>query len=113
MNKSVSFGVACLLLPWLMAIGRVAFGLNAQLLHADSPVPSFDVATIRLSKGDSLRTVRSASELHMLDVTARYLIEQAYNIPWTNGSKDRIRGGPAWIDGDHYDVDAKVAPEAV
>lgn len=112
MNKSFSFGVGCLLLAGLMAVGRIDPGLQGQVLHADSPLPSFDVATIRPSKGDSLRTVRSASELQMLDVTARYLIEQAYNIPWTNGSKDRIRSGPGWIDSDRYDVDAKIAPEA-
>ena len=111
MNKPFRFGVGCLLLPWLMVMGRFSPGLNGQVLHADPPLPSFDIATIRLSKGDSLRTVRSASELHMLDVTARYLIEQAYNIPWTNGSKDRIRGGPGWLDSDHYDVDAKISPE--
>lgn len=112
MKKFFSFGVGCLLLAQLMAIGGIDLGLNGQLLHADSPLPSFDVATIRPSQGDSLRTVRSASELHMFDVTARYLMEQAYNIPWTNGSKDRIRGGPGWIDSDQYDVDAKIAAEA-
>ena len=112
MNNSFSLGVSCLLLPCLMAVGRIDLRLNGQLLHADSPLPSFDVATIRPSKSDSLPTVRSPSELHMLDVTARYLMEQAYDIPWTNGSKDRIRGGPAWIDSDHYDLDAKIAPEA-
>ena len=112
MNKSFSFGVGCLLLSTLMAIGPADLGLNAQVLHADSPPLSFDVATIRPSKTDSLRTVRSASELQMHDVTVRYLIEQAYNIPWTNGSKDRIRGGPGWIDSDQFDVDAKVALEA-
>ncbi|HXE08595.1 MAG TPA: TIGR03435 family protein [Acidobacteriaceae bacterium] len=93
--------------------GLVAgLGLRGQVLHADSPLPSFDVATIRPSKGDSLRIVRSSSELQMLYVTARYLMEQAYNIPWTNGSKDRIRGGPGWMDSDHYDIDAKVGSEA-
>ena len=111
MNKSLRLGVGCLLLPGLMAMGRIDLRLNGQLLHADSPLPSFDVATIRPSKSESLRTVRSASELHMLDVTVRYLMEQAYDIPWTDGSKDRIRGGPDWIDSDHYDVDAKIAPE--
>jgi uncharacterized protein (TIGR03435 family) len=48
----------------------------------------------------------------MLNVTVRYLIEQAYNIPWSNDLKDRVRGGPGWIDSDHFDVDAKIAPEA-
>jgi len=96
----------------LMAVGPVDLPLNGQVLHTDSPLPSFDLATIRPSKGDSLRTVRSASELQMHNVTVRYLIEQAFNMPWTNGSKDRIRGGPAWIDSEHYDLDAKVAPEA-
>lgn len=112
MKKFLSFGVGCLLLPGLLAMGRIDLKLRAQVLHADSSRPSFDVATIRPSKADSLRTVRSASGLQMFDVTVRYVMEQAYNIPWTNGSKDRIRGGPGWIDSDHYDVDAKIAPEA-
>ena len=103
MKQSLSFGLACLLL---------SLPLHAQLLHADSPLPSFDVATIRPSKADALRTVRSPSELQMFDVTVRYLMEQAYNIPWTDGSKDRIRGGPSWIDSDRFDIDAKIAPEA-
>ena len=111
LRKSFSLGVSCLLLE-LMPIGRFDLGLNGQVLRPDSTLPSFDVATIRPSKSYSLRTVRSASEIRMVDVTARYLIEQAYNIPWTNGSKDRIRGGPGWFDSDHYDVDAKIAPEA-
>lgn len=112
MNKSLSLGVSCLLVLELMPIGRVDLRLNGQVLHADSPLPSFDVATIRPSQGDSLHIVRSAGELHMLDVTVRYLLEQAYNIPWTNGAKDRIRGGPGWMDNDHYDLDAKIGPEA-
>jgi len=112
MKKPFSFGASCLLFWGLMAASPPALPLHAQLLHADSPLPSFDVATIRPSKADSLRTMRSASELHMFDVTTRYLIEQAYNIPWTNGSKDRVRGGPGWIDSDPYDVDTKVAGEA-
>ena len=112
MHRSFVSGCSWLIMLGLMAIGPVDLPLKGQVLHADSPLPSFDVATIRPSKGDSLRTVRSASELQMRNVTVRYLIEQAFNIPWTNGSKDRIRGGPAWIDSEHYDLDAKVAPEA-
>jgi uncharacterized protein (TIGR03435 family) len=112
MKNSLSFVVGFVLLPGLMAMGRMEPGLRGQVLHGDSPLPSFDVATIRPSKADSLRTVRSASGLQMFDVTVRYVMEQAYNIPWTNGSKDRIRGGPGWMDSDHYDVDAKIAGEA-
>jgi len=103
MNQSLSFGLACLLL---------SLPLQAQLPHSDSTLPTFDVATIRPSTSAELRTVRSPSELQMFDVTVRYLMEQAYNIPWTDGSKDRIRGGPAWIDSDHFDLNAKIAPEA-
>jgi uncharacterized protein (TIGR03435 family) len=90
----------------------IASMLFTSALYAQNVAGDFDVATIRPSKSYSLRTVRSVSEIQMLDVTARYLIEQAYNIPWTNNLKDRIRGGPAWLDSDHYDVDAKIAPEA-
>jgi uncharacterized protein (TIGR03435 family) len=85
--------------------------LHAQLLHADAPLPTFDVATIRPTRSAELWTNRSPRELQMFAVTVRYLMEQAWNIPWTNGSKDRIRGGPSWIDSDHFDLDAKVAPE--
>ena len=112
MNKPLSLGVGCLLLFGLMSPSRIDLLIHGQTLHANPPLPSFDVATIRPSKSDSLRTVRSTGELQMFDVTPRYLIEQAYNIPWTNGSKDRIRGGPGWIDSDPYDVDARIAPEA-
>lgn len=112
MNKSPGIVIGGLLLSGFMAMDRIDPALHAQVPHADSPLPSFDVASIRPSSSDALRTVRSASELHMIDVTVRYLMEQAYNIPWTNGSKDRIRGGPGWIDSDHYDVDAKIGSEA-
>jgi len=43
-----------------------------------------------------------------MNVTARNLIEQAYQIPWTSGLNERVLGGPAWIDNDHFDVEARI-----
>jgi uncharacterized protein (TIGR03435 family) len=40
-----------------------------------------------------------------MNVTARTLIEQAYHVPWTPDLNERVVGGPAWIDSDHYDVE--------
>jgi uncharacterized protein (TIGR03435 family) len=89
----------------------IASILFTSALYAQNVAGDFGIATIRPSKSDSLRIVRSIGELHMFDVTARYLIQQAYNIPWTNDLKDRIRGGPGWLDSDPYDIDAKIAPD--
>jgi uncharacterized protein (TIGR03435 family) len=76
----------------------------SQILHADGPPPSFEVATIKPSKEPPQGGVSSGAEVHLI-VTAKLLIELAYNVPMASDS--RVTGGPDWINTDVYDVVAK------
>jgi bla regulator protein blaR1 len=82
--------------------------LGAQILHATGPLPSFEVATIKLSSGAPIPSLSTPAVTRIINVTARNLIEQAYRIPWTSGANQRVLGGPGWIDSDHYDVEARI-----
>jgi len=96
----------------MLCLGCLALGasqLPAQVLHATGPLPSFDVATIKPSTdGKSVPSITTPTESRTMNVTARNLIEQAYQIPWTSGLNERVLGGPAWIDSDHFDVEARI-----
>src|SRR6185312_3150289 len=84
--------------------------IRCQILHADGPRPSFEVATIKPVEGapppspggppplprDELRTF----------ITARMLIALAYNVPAL--TRDEIVGGPGWLDSQIYEIDAKI-----
>ena len=100
------------LLQKMLCLGWLALGasqLRAQVLHATGPLPSFDVATIKPSTdGQSVPSISTPTESRTMNVTARNLIEQAYQIPWTSGLNERVLGGPAWIDNDYYDVEARI-----
>jgi bla regulator protein blaR1 len=83
--------------------------LCGQVLHATGPLPSFEVATIKPASGqDSIPSKTTPAECRTINVTTRNLIEQAYQIPWTLGSNDRVLGGPGWIDSNRYDIDARI-----
>jgi len=109
MIKSVAWGN---FLQKMLCLGCLALGasrLQAQVLHATGPLPSFDVATIKPStEGKSVPSIATPTESRTMNVTARNLIEQAYQIPWTSGLNERVLGGPSWIDNDHYDVEARI-----
>jgi bla regulator protein blaR1 len=96
---------------WLVAIWA-AFGVSqlyGQILHATGPLPSFEVATVKPANGgNTIPSITTATESRTMNVTARNLIEQAYDIPWTPGLNERIVGGPDWIDNNRYDVDARI-----
>ena len=98
---------------WLvMACLTVYAGpLYGQILHATSPLPSFEVATIKPSSGgNAIPSISLPTESRTINVSARNLIEQAYRIPWTSNFNERVVGGPAWIDILRYDVDARIDP---
>ncbi len=81
--------------------------IHAQILHATTPLPSFEVATIKLIK-DGKYAFRQGGpdEVYILGRTARFLIGDSYNLP--PGSKDRLQGEPDWLDTNEYQVDAKI-----
>src|ERR1035441_1113574 len=76
----------------------------AQILHADGPLPSFEVATIKPSQEPPQGGVSGGAEVHLI-VTAKLLIQLAYNLPMAADS--RVVGGPDWVNTDVYDVLAK------
>jgi uncharacterized protein (TIGR03435 family) len=126
-----------LVLAQAMALG-VACGLplDSQILHADGPLPSFEVATVKPMEptrfvappsggaapaggvgaggGEQIVsrqevTFSKAPPLsdHVSQVmTAKMLIGYAYNLPAF--SRARIVGGPDWTDQTMYQIQAKI-----
>ena len=67
------------------------------------------MATIKpASDHGSIPSKTTPAESRTINVTARNLIEQAYQILWTLGFNDRVLGGPGWIDSNRYDIDARI-----
>jgi len=122
----------------LLAIAApVAFGIvrvvsvHAQILHANGPLPSFEVATVKPwqrppappppapsestappkpvgpariapGNGGGQRTDR----VHTI-LPAQLLIAFAYNVPFGFEGK-RVLGGPEWMANDQYEIQAKI-----
>jgi uncharacterized protein (TIGR03435 family) len=82
--------------------------IAAMLLLAQSPLPSFEVASIKPSDPDSQLKVDFApgGRLIVTHATLRFLIKIAYDI-----SDDQISGGPGWINSTRFDIQGK-APNA-
>jgi bla regulator protein blaR1 len=94
-----------------LAVPTVVGVLNAPRVGAQSVAvagsagPSFEVASVKPNKTAS-RPGGLGSSLERLGVTAlplRALIRYAYEI-----QDDQLAGGPAWINADAFDIDAKV-----
>lgn len=105
--------------------GPVAFGLmqeaplTGQILHANGPLPSFEVASIRPnhSASSSSRTGAAGMGAPMdrfivTNTTIKMLICWAFSnsIPIPN---DQVSGGSGWINSDRYDIDAKLEDSQV
>jgi bla regulator protein BlaR1 len=78
--------------------------------QAVSPLPTFDVASIKPSKaaeGSSTWNSSPAGSLRMQNQTLRDLIRIAYGV-----RDDQISAGPKWLDADRYNIDAKAAAPA-
>jgi uncharacterized protein (TIGR03435 family) len=78
---------------------------------APAAMPSFDVASVRLSatSADGHHHIwNNIHESHFRtgNLSIRDLIQYAYNLP-----KSQIAGGPGWLDSAMYDIDAKSGPE--
>ena len=94
--------------------GPVIFGvLNAPLLRAQtlqaqqeaaSPVPSFEVASIKPDHGgDGIGRIGAPrGRFTATGITANFLIMFAYNV-----KPFQISGGPSWLGSERFDIDAK------
>lgn len=108
----------------LLLVGE--FSLGAQLLQPKEPMPSFEVATIKLWKpsivispegaGSPQKVAEEvpvgaaapvADRVHFIG-EIELLIEAAYGLPFS--SNDRVLGGPDWIrtTSDRYEVIGKI-----
>ncbi len=91
--------------------GPVIFGLmnppqiRAQTAAAaDGPLPSFEVASVRLNRSGDGRSFRSITpeRITQTGISVRDLMLLAYNV------KDfQLSGGPSWVNKEKYDVEAK------
>lgn len=105
--------------PIAVAMGfvalAVALGIPArgQVVQATGPLPSFEVATIKPAREGRLPAGVAwppPNVFRNFNFTARDLVQVAYGLP-PGTAKERVLGGPGWIDGTRYDVDAKI-PDA-
>lgn len=95
-------GIAALGLPVLIGV------LNAPAIQAQSSATAatkFEVASIKLNTSGSGRFSFGTSpggKLHIENTSAATIIQNAYGI-----QSFQLSGGPAWLQSDRYDVEAK------
>ena len=108
----LNLGWKTLLLAVVM--GMFAFGAvrgvpcYGQILHANGPRPSFEVASIRPSPPDEegrnfIGPGGHADSFRVRGVTIKKLISYAYGL----GYDGELSGGPKWIGTDRFDIEAK------
>jgi uncharacterized protein (TIGR03435 family) len=107
----------------LLTVALLAFA--QPLVHAQMPIlsdpsphstdpnaklPSYDVASIKPNKAnDGMMRISSLPDgFSCINVQLKTLIANAYDI-----RQDLISGGPAWVDSQGFDVEAKVSAEDV
>jgi uncharacterized protein (TIGR03435 family) len=99
----------------LFAFFSLATGIQAhgQILQGTGPLPSFEVATIKPDRGGPPPgfSIPPPNVFRNFNGTARDLVRVAYGLP-PGPASTWVFGGPAWIDNNHYDVDAKI-PDAL
>ena len=79
---------------------------------ADGQRPAaFDVASVRLNRSGSEISrgpiIQPGNRFLAQNVMTRVLITTAYGLRW-----DQVVGGPAWLDSDHWDVEARAGEDA-
>jgi bla regulator protein blaR1 len=105
-----TIGVLAVAAPLIGGLVGVA-PISAQLVHASGPRPSFEVATIKPSSPTPGQMPHGSPNTFWENgATARDLVGDAYGLPV--GAEDRVLGGPAWIDHNRYEIEAKI-PDAL
>jgi uncharacterized protein (TIGR03435 family) len=98
-------------LGFLAIAGPVAFGVvrmipvYGQVLHATGALPAFDVVAIKPSQEPPQGGTTTGEQVRLV-VTAKLLIQLAYNVPML--SDEQVAGGPEWINTDVFDILAKM-----
>ncbi len=104
-----ALGTAAFAAPILWALtSGVPFRAQPAAL-ANAPLPSFEVASIKLSNSHSLPGgYHLVGDRFTATKVVMELIEIAYGKYGVPLSSLQISGGPGWINSDHYDINAKV-----
>jgi uncharacterized protein (TIGR03435 family) len=93
----------------LLAAGCFAFLSAVTLGQNVAPKPSFEVVSIKPT--DPNLNIRGGGprgdRYVMTGATLRMLVQQAYANPNVQGAMLEIVGGPAWMDSDRYNIEAK------
>jgi len=107
-RKTLSFSTGTILVTttafFILATAPPMFAQSSQ---AKATTPSFEVASIKLNRGDNngqfLHFLNDPGRFNRSNITAKALIEFAYHVrPF------QISGGPSWINSARYDIQAKV-----
>jgi uncharacterized protein (TIGR03435 family) len=91
--------------PILRSAAASAFFIYSAFIAGQTPPgPSFEVASIKLSRTNNKPSVISSpgGRTVATNETLKYLIGFAYGV-----REYQIVGGPKWIDSDEYDIDAR------
>jgi bla regulator protein BlaR1 len=96
--------------------GLLLFGLidapqfSAQKTQAaDVPLPSFEVASVKLNKSRTpLPGIHFFEDRFNATMSARGLIAWAYGLKGNPLTSDQLSGGPAWINVELYEVNGKI-----
>ena len=91
----------------LVTVVVILGGIMSSCLFGQAVAPPrrFEVASVKLSKSVTLssnRTVAPGGRLTVINATLKSLIQWSYGLPTF-----QISGGPAWLDSDRFDIEAK------
>ena len=124
-----AFGFLAVAAPIAFGIVRMV-PMYGQILHADGPLPSFEVVTIRPWRRppdppppppygitapnpalpDKIAPINAGGQttdrVHSI-LSARLLIAFAYKVPF-GFERSRVLGGPDWLGSDDYEIQAKI-----
>ena len=82
----------------------------APLLSQTALNPSFEIVSVKPSKAGGPRNSSigvAAGRFVATNVTLKGLVRYAYRSRTTDFMNNQLVGGPAWVDTDHFDVEAK------
>jgi uncharacterized protein (TIGR03435 family) len=81
--------------------------LVAAAAFGQTPPPAFDVASVKPAAGRSLDfRILPGGRLHITGLTLNVILREAYGV-----ERYQIAGGPAWLDTDGFDIEARAEGE--
>jgi uncharacterized protein (TIGR03435 family) len=81
----------------------------AQKTALDVPLPSFEVASVKLNKSRTpLPGIHFFDDRFNATMSARGLIARAYGLKGNPLTSDQLSGGPDWINVELYEINAKI-----